>query len=173
MSTPTMIIVLAVTNPACLFLGYLFGRLTRATVRIEENMETDDAPTPRPADDRGRRVSLMAIAVVVAVIGIGTAVTGVVILRNQDRLAGCIAGYSNASAAVTRERSAAQDVVNEQIDQFMQAVLEAFSATPADGRKKIYDAVQSYNEARTQAKETRKNNPLPDPPEDACTELTD
>lgn len=176
MSTPTLIVLLVGSNAACLALGFLFGRLTGATLRIEEKMTaTPDAPAEkaaRPAWGRQRSI-LVAVALAVALIGIVTSVAGYQITRNQDRLAGCVAGYSNALSDALTESRAAQNVVNEQLDNFMQAVLDAFSTAPDEGRQKVLDAVAAYVDARANAKQVQKDHPLPEAPRDACSELVD
>lgn len=170
----TLILVLA-TDSACLFLGFVFGRLTRATVEIEGHMATEEDPSvPVVVPERKRRVTgLQLVAAGVVVIGLITALIGFSVTRNQDRLAGCVVGYSNASSAAFKARSRAQNEVNNQVDNVFAAFLAAFSDTPSEGRKRVFDAIDGYNKARIESKKTQKENPLPDPPEDACAELLD
>lgn len=168
------LIVLIASNTACLFLGYLFGRLTRAAVRIEETMDIDDTPPPVVAPVERRRITTFRLlGIAVALIGVITAGMGYVVIRQQDRIVGCVVGYSSANSAAVKARSAAQNEVNDQIDNFMAAILQAFSSAPAEGRQLVFDAVKSYNESRSKAKSTQRDNPLPDPPEHACAELMD
>lgn len=172
MSTGQVIYLMAATNVPCLILGYLFGRLTKATVRIEETMATDEEPVSEtPPATRRRITSLQFIGAAVVVIGLVTAGFGVAVVRNQDRLAGCVVGYSNATADALKASRAAQAVVNEQLDNFMRAILEAFSSDPAVGRQKIFDAVEAYSVARAEQLQAQKDNPLPEAPRDACAEL--
>lgn len=178
MNTPDVLWILAGSNVACLSLGYLFGRLTRATIRIEERMteppvDSQAAVPEPPKASRRRWGALQLITVGVVLIGVMTAAIGVVVTRNQDRLVGCVAGYSNANADALKQSRTAQNVVNDQLDNFMSAVLAAFSTAPADGRAKVQAAVKSYVEAREAAKQVQKDNPLPDAPRDACAELLD
>lgn len=165
-------LVIAATDTACLFLGFLFGRLTRATIQIEESMVTDeDNPKPKTPTRRRRVTGFQVMSGFVVAIGLITALVGFQVTRNQDRIVGCVVGYSNASSAAFKARAAAQNEVNEHLDDFMNAVLQAFSTAPADARQLIFDSVKSYNEARAKAKTTQRDNPLPEPPEDACAEL--
>lgn len=176
MTRDMVITVMALGYPPCLFLGYLFGRMARATVQIEETMTADPKPTvtsPSEPNERRRVGALRLVAAAVAVIGIVTAAMGYIVIRNQDRIVGCVVGYSNASSTAFKARAAAQNEVNDQLDNFMEAILQAFSTAPADGRKLVFDAVTSYNDARRAAKEAQSQNPLPDPPESACAELMD
>jgi hypothetical protein len=181
-NTVTLVGVLVGSNVGCLFLGYLFGRMARATVQIEETMTTDDtadvpaaepAPVPVDAYDRRNAIVLRILAAVVAVVGIVTATMGYVVIRNQDRIVGCVVGYSNASSAAFKARAAAQNDVNTQMDNFMAAILQAFSSAPAEGRQLVFDAVTAYNQSRADAKTAQAKNPLPEPPEHACAELMD
>lgn len=175
MNTPTLILVLVGSNAACLFLGYLFGRLARATVQIEENMDTAQEEPPA---GHGRRVTaLHVISLVVVAIGLVTAVVGYQITRNQDRIVGCVVGYSNAAAAAAKARSAASNAALDQLDMVMEAVANAYSAADLgqvnDARAEVRAAIQNYVDARHDAKEAQRRNPLPDPPRDACAELLD
>lgn len=181
MNTVTLAGVLVGSNVGCWFLGYLFGRMARATVHIEETMNTDDAahpepqaaPAPPPVTGRRQLNALRIMAAVVAAIGIVTATLGYVVIRNQDRIVGCVVGYSNASSAAFKARAAAQNDVNTQMDNFMAAILQAFSSGPTEGRQLVFDAVTAYNQSRADAKQAQAKNPLPDPPEHACAELMD
>lgn len=177
MNTPNLLAVLVGSNAACLFLGYLFGRLTRATVRIEENMDADpDATTPDPP---ARRLTpLRALGLVVVAIGVATIALGVMVTVKQaeaeardDRLTACITGYSNALADAFRERASATSDASEAVDTVMAAIGMAFVDAPAVGRDRVLAAIQAYNEARAEAKKTQAENPLPDAPRDACAEL--
>lgn len=178
MGTGLVVVLLVGSNSACLFLGYLFGRMARATVQIEENMVTDVPETPpdrAPAarDRQHRTNALRLLGVAVALIGVITAGMGYTVIRQQDRIVGCVVGYSNANSAALKARAQAQNEVNAQLDNFMAAILQAFSSAPAEGRQLVFDAVTAYNDARTAAKEAQSRNPLPDPPEHACAELMD
>ena len=46
--------LLLLTNPACVFLGFLFGRMTRAAVEIEDRM-VEGAPDPDSAEGQRHR----------------------------------------------------------------------------------------------------------------------
>lgn len=175
MSVTTVAVLVVSGTSAGLFIGYLLGRLTRSVMEIEKRV-TDHINENGEAPDKSRRFRLSAlhiIAVGVVVTGLVTALIGVNVTRNQDRIVGCVAGYSNASAAAFKQRSAAQSVVNEQLDGFMQAVLDAFSTAPADGREKIRLSVESFVEARQEQARVQRENPLPEAPENACAELLD
>lgn len=174
MSLTMALIIIVTSNGSTAFLGFLLGRLTRVTVEIGEKMSTEDEepkPEETPERHRWKILPLHIISIGVVVIGLVVALLGFSVTRNQDRIIGCVAGYSNASSAAIKAGRAAQNEVNKQLDNFMSAILQAFSSAPEDARKLIFDSVKSYNEARTKAKETQRENPLPDPPEDACAEL--
>lgn len=175
MSLGTVVILLVASNVGCSLLGFLLGRLTRATVAIEQEIEQhmsdeEDSPPPRP---KRRITALQVIAGTVAMIGIMTVVMGVITTRNQDRLAGCVVGYSNATADALKASRAAQTEVNDRMDGFMQAVLQAFSSPPAEGRDLILKSVRDYVAAREEARTVQRQNPLPEAPRDACAELLD
>lgn len=178
MDAGLVVVLLVGSNSACLFLGYLFGRMARATVQMEESMAADtpdvarEAPMSAPVGRR-RLNAFRLLAWTVALIGAVTTAMGYVVIRNQDRLVGCVVGYSNASSAAAKARSAAQNDVNTQIDNVMAAFQAAFTDAPAVGRDRVFGAIDAYNKARAKAKETQRDNPLPDPPEDACAELID
>jgi hypothetical protein len=176
-NTPTLLVVLIGSNVACLFLGYLLGRLTRATVRIEENMDTDTEAPPVAEDVFPRRL-LHVLAVIVAVVGVATIALGVVVTVAQrqaeirdDRLTACITGYSNALADTLDVRGRPAQEATEQLDKVMIAILDAYDDVPAEGRLKVQGAIQGYVDARAQAKKTQAAHPYPDAPRDACADL--
>jgi hypothetical protein len=172
MSTTTVAILLAAGNPACLFLGFLFGRLTRATIAIEEKI-VDEKKIDTDSVRRHRSIAKYWVMVIVAAIGLITAVVGFMVTRNQDRLTGCVVGYSNALADAFEQRLAASNDVNEQLDNVMSSFLAAFNDAPEVGRDRVFKAIEEYNKARTEAKNAQRENPLPDAPRDACAELLD
>jgi hypothetical protein len=169
----TVVIVLIGSNIACSLLGFLLGRTTRATVVMEQRMTNDDdekEPDHRPW---WHVTSMQVIAFVVAAIGVVTAAVGVHLIRTQDQIIGCVVGYSNATADALEQRSSAASRANEQVDRVFAAFLAAFDDLPAEGRERARKAIAEYTEARTNAKETAKQNPLPEAPRDACAELRD
>jgi hypothetical protein len=174
--------LLLATNLACGFLGFLFGRMTRATVEIEEHMNHDnDSPPPSAGPPSPRRLtSLRVLAVVVALIGASTVVLGVVVTREQaaaderdDRLTACVVGYSNALGDALEQRVAANTAANDAVDTVMQAFADAFSQLPEEARENLRLAFEHYTEMRREARVSIKANPLPDVPRDACAELLD
>jgi len=180
-STPDLILVLVGSNLACLFLGYLGGRLTRATIRIEEQMSTEEGapdagaegPDERPRPWHPGRGTLISIAGAVVVIGLVTASMGFIMSRNQDRLTACVAGYSNALAdTLSATREANTDAAN-QLDAVFQAVLDAYDDIPAEGQERVRSAVEAHQKARAEQRKTQSSNPLPEAPRDACAELLD
>lgn len=174
MSTTMTVILLVATNPACALLGFLFGRITRATVDIADSVTEEGTEMPDKEKRRvGRTNPITIISVVVVLIGLITAIVGYQVTRNQDRIVGCVVGYSNASADAFEQRADAQREVNDQLANFMRAVRDAFSSAPADGRKKVFDAVEDFVKADDEAKRIRGENPLPEAPRDACAELLD
>jgi len=174
-NTATLVVVLVGSNVACLFLGYLFGRLTRATVEIEETMEASDAAQPPSPEQKRKITALHVISLVVVAIGLVTAVVGYQITRNQDRIVGCVVGYSNAAATAAKARAHASNVALDQLDAVMDAVAKAYAAADLgqvnDARTSVRAAIQGYVDARHDAKEAQRKNPLPEPPQDACADL--
>lgn len=177
MSTTMVWWLLALSNPACVFLGFLFGRMTQATVEIEDRMAHDgneetNAPSSQPRSRDRQHLMLQAVAVGVVLIGIITAIIGFNVTRNQDRLAGCVTGYSNSLADALDRRSASAAEATEKLDAVMEKVVTAFSSPPSEQTTQaVRDAILDYVEARRRAKEAQRENPLPDPPRDACAEL--
>lgn len=177
MSLTMALIVLIASNACTAFLGFIFGRQARATVEIGEHMSTEeDVEESKPVEPpkKKRRVTpVHLISFGVVAIGLVVALLGFSVTRNQDRIIGCVAGYSNASSAAIKAGREAQNKVNDKLDTFMLAIAQAFSSAPEDARELILSSVQGYNKARADAKAAQSENPLPDPPEDACRELLD
>lgn len=172
MSTTTVVILLLASNPACVFLGFLFGRLTRATVMIEEKI-VDDEKLDTAKIKRRRFTAVHWLTAVVATIGIVTAIIGLMVTHNQDRLVGCVVTYSDAAGDAIEQRSIASNAVNTQLDNVMAAFLAAFTDAPAAGRDRVFKAIEAFNKARLEAKQAQKENPLPEVPRNACAELLD
>lgn len=183
MSMTTFWITLVLSNPACIFLGFLFGRMARATAEMEEHMSPDNGSPPSTGEEgkaRRRVTSLRVLGLVVALIGATTIVMGVIVTRQQaaanerdDRLTACIAGYSNALADAFASRQQANLEASEAVDKVMAAIDLAFSDAPGVGRDRVRQAIKEYNEARAEAKRAAADHPLPDAPRDACSELLD
>lgn len=174
MSTSTIMLVLVSSNIACAFLGFLFGRMTRAAVTIEDHMSTGDEIPPvtdSPTRRRRRVTAIQVMAGALVFIGVATTALGIVLTRNQDRIVGCLVGYSNASSVAIKAGRAAQNKVNDQLDNVMGAFQSAFTDSPAEGRDRVFKAIDAYNRVRTEAKRVQRENPLPDAPENACAEL--
>lgn len=170
---------LALTNLACLIIGYLLGRNTRAVTDIQEKLMADDTARPggethKQARSRLRRVhAWQVLGALVALVGIMTAVFGVVLIRNQDRLTGCVTGYSNALADTLDKRAAPQQAATEQLDRVMRAIVDAYATASAEAQVEVRRAIEAYVVARDEAKKFLAANPLPDAPRDACAELLD
>ncbi len=181
MSTTTVLILLAISNPACGFIGYLIGRISRDTADTKEAVmheveETDGVdPVPRESRpvSRWRANTVVLISAAVAATGIITAIVGFNVTRNQDRLVGCVVGYSNATADAFEARRVAANDANQQVENVFRAFLAAFNDTPAAGRDRVRLAFEQYIKAREESKKVQKDNPLPDAPRDACSELLD
>lgn len=177
MNTTTTLVVILGSNSACLFLGYLFGRLTSSTVQIEENMDPEDEKPSETVSGRRKLNAIQVIAWSVAFIGIVTVALGYVVIRNQDRIVGCVVGYSKAQAAATKARSAANNDVFDQLDMVMETIGRAYAAADIgqtnEARTAGRKAIEDYNKSRKEAKQAQRENPLPDVPEEACAELID
>lgn len=168
--------VLLSSNGACAFLGFLLGRVTRATIAIEEHVMADTEES-LPAPVRTWKLwppsALQVIAGFVAVVGLLTVGLGVIVTRNQDRLAGCVAGYSTALADALDKRARPQQEATEQLDKVMLAIVNAYRTQTSEDAAKVRSAIEQYVVAREHAKDVLRRNPLPDAPRDACAELLD
>lgn len=174
MSMTMTLVLLAATNPACALLGFLFGRITRATVDIAESVTEEGAAVPDEEKRKLRRANpITLISVVVVLIGLVTAIVGFQVTRNQDRIVGCVVGYSNASADAFERRAKATGETNDQVEEVFRAIDQAFTEAPVDGRKRVRDAITKYLKARDNGRAVAERNPLPDAPRDACAELLD
>jgi hypothetical protein len=183
MSMTTFWITLVLSNPACIFLGFLFGRMTRATVEIEEHMSQDnDSPPLTGGEGKARRrvTSLRVLGLVVAIIGATTIGLGILVTKEQAdanardaRLTACITGYSNALADAFASRQKSNSEASEAVDKVMAAIDLAFGDAPGVGRDRVRQAIKEYNEARAASKRATADHPLPEAPRDACAELLD
>lgn len=178
MSTTTVLILLAISNPACGFIGYLIGRIARDTAETKDAVthdveQTDGLSEDKSVGPRWRMNVVVVIGMAVAAIGVVTALIGFSVTRNQDQLAGCVVGYSNATADALEARSSAATEANQQVENVFRAFLAAFSDTPAVGRERVQHAFEEYLKAREATAKAQKDNPLPEAPRDACADLLD
>lgn len=175
MNTTTVWILLLASNPACVFLGYLWGRVTRATVEIAESAVDNQAnpgePTPQIVESKAQTKAMRIMAVAMVTIGLATALTGFVLTRNQDRIVGCVVGYSNAMSDTLKDRLGPQQRATEALDRIMEALAEGIETPTPKASERVRTAINEYVEMRTEAKKTSAQNPYPDAPRDACSEL--
>lgn len=170
MSAPLMWTVLVTSNLACGFLGFLFGRVTRATVDIAEG---DPAVSNAPEAKKSKRrfTQNMVVSIAVALVGALTVILGIVSTQSYDRLIGCVVTYSNQLSDALDARTAPARAAFAEMDKIMQAVAENFDKPTAEAAQKIQDAVEHYNNARRVSGEAVRDNPYPDAPRDACSHL--
>ena len=121
---------------------------------------------------KAAREKLVA-AVCVFFLGVGLFVVGMTLSANQDRLTGCIIGYSNALADSLDARSQASGESQAALDRVMEAVSAAFEkATPAAGEQ-VREAIDDYVKYRRNVTKSQQRNPYPAAPRDACADLVD
>lgn len=166
-------VALLATNLPGLVVGFLIGRrVPRATVKIEESMDENLPPAPP------KQRALLIIASVVALIGVGTVALGIIVMRyvavddaRDHQFAACVAGYSNALGDALKARLAANQAVTDQMDLFMNAVVQAFDNATPETREALIAAARAYVKQRLEAQAELQDNPLPEVPRDACAEL--
>lgn len=168
MTLLTALLILIPTNVATFALGSLWGLSKGRSIRVGDVMTERTAPSTRAPR------WMYVIAAMTAFVGVAVIALGVMVINaqsQQDRLVGCVEGYSNAAAAAQRARSAATSDVFNQIDAVFSKVLVVLDDAATDGRQQIFDAIKAYDDARTAAKQAQKDNPLPEAPENACADL--
>lgn len=150
---------------AGLLAGYFMARSTVAVATIaaaaKEEIPVADQPSRRP-----RFSATHVIGVVVALLGIFTAVQSYVQGEATERLAVCTQAYSNGFADAIEERSKASADAQNALDDFITAVAKA---TPTEaGRDQVRKAFDDYLSKRATAKKAQAENPYPAPPRDVC-----
>jgi hypothetical protein len=114
---------------------------------------------------------VVLVSVVLLTIGAGAVLGGWVLSSRQDRIIGCVTGYSNALAVALDKRAAASEAARRELDEVMTTVADAFEdASPAAGDR-VRSAIRTYVERRQDTRETQAENPLPQPPRDVCADL--
>jgi hypothetical protein len=115
-----------------------------------------------------RRWPVVATAAVLVAVGATTVVTGIQLSDKQDRIIGCVTGYSNQLADALDARFEASSQAQLALDEFISTVS---SATPTpEGRRLAQRALADYQQKRADAKAAQQDNPYPPAPRDACKE---
>jgi hypothetical protein len=169
------VFIFIVSNMASILIGWLLGRTGRNTAVVAAAVEGEE---PTKESDRRRASPTQVIAVLMMVVAGVTAVNGVSVSTQQGeqaeehrRFVDCVTVQFNKLADALDARSRPQQEATLLQDAIWKEVAEAFRTPTTDSSKRIQDAVDAYNHARTDVVEAQKKNPLPDPPRDACSQL--
>jgi hypothetical protein len=114
-----------------------------------------------------------AIILSIALVAIGafTVISGIRGSVQQDRIIGCVAGYSNALADSLEQRAKASQDAQAALDQVMETVATGFdNPSPAAGVA-VRKAIDNYVTLRKTSREAQAHNPYPAPPRDVCSDL--
>lgn len=119
------------------------------------------------------RWPVVMVSLALLLIGAVAVFGGLELSSRQDRIIGCVTGYSNALADTLDKRTAATQQAQESLDRVMEAVSKAFHSEDAATAARVRSAIENYVELRTKTKDTQARNPLPQPPRDVCRNLID
>lgn len=150
--------------------GYLLGRLARdvhllanPTLEGERVHESRIEDAPR----RWRPGPRLLIGLVIVILGVGTAVQGIVVNNRVEHLQQCQASYSNRFADALDARTDATQQSQQALDRLVATIGHNLNDKRAN-QAAIADAVGHYRQLRSKAKQQRATHPYPDPPREAC-----
>lgn len=162
-----------VSNLATGLIGWLLGKTGRNTAVVAAAVEGEEGLPG--AGDRRRTTPTQVIAVLMMVVAGVTAVNGVSVSTQQGEQArehrdftDCVTKQFNRLADALDARANPQREATLMQDEIWRVVAEAFRSPQPDSSKRIQDAVDAYNQARSVVVAAQAKNPLPDPPRDAC-----
>lgn len=156
--------------------GYVLGRLAADVHRLadptEPHLEGDrvhDEPLYRPRPQRQRRPSgRLLIGILIVVLGVGTAVQGIITTQRVEHLQQCQARYSNKFADALDARTTVSNGSQRALDNLVTTIGAHLGRNKQADQDAIADALQQYLAQRHMAKQERARHPLPDPPREAC-----
>lgn len=163
-------ILFVVSNAACVFLGWLFGKTGRnAAVAAAAAEERDSAQE----GSRMRPFRWMVVAVIV-VCGV-TAVSGAIVASNQEMLvedqhqfAECVSDQFDALIEALDARSSSSREATDQLTEVFRTIVQAYRAPSPDSAKTVREAIERYYTLREEADDRLRQNPYPEPPRNAC-----
>ena len=166
--------------------GVLFTRLILDTRRIAEATEQgfypfldcggafmadDELPTEDLVRKAARRRAVfnprLVIGLVVVMLGILTAVQGIVTSNRVAALQQCQAHYSNGFADALDARTKASNDSQHAMDDLVRTIGQHVTGKPED-QAAINAAVSRYVAQRQTAAKQRRAHPLPPPPRESC-----
>ncbi len=86
----------------------------------------------------------------------------------QFQLADCLSRNVSESANASAERLKAAEQDRKALDDMIQAIAGARSASPAEAQAQVNGALDNYIASRKASDEQRRRNPPPPPPSQAC-----
>jgi len=115
---------------------------------------------------RWRPNGTYVFGLILVLLGIGTAVQGIVQSKANDRLTNCIATYSNDLADAIEVRSKASIEAQRASDVMWQTI--ASLPQTDEGRAQARKVFEDYIKAREAANRAQAENPYPAPPRAVC-----
>lgn len=159
-----------------LLVGFFLGRSTVAAGAIADAVypKGDSMPEDTGPDVKRRRrprlTATVVLGVVIAALGVFTAVQSYVQSEATERLTACQQAYTDGFADAIDARSQASADAQEALDEWMTKVNEVIKTPSPEAAKQIREAFQEYLDARAEAKETQQDHPYPPAPRDVCRE---
>lgn len=153
-----------------LLVGFFMGSSTAAVEAIADAVQDEgeimsDAPV---RERRPRFTTTVVLGVVIAVLGVFTAVQSYVQSAATDRLTECQVAYANGFADALDARSSATSEAQNALDEFLST---AAAAVPtSEGRDQVRKALAEYLAKRADAKKAQAEHPFPPAPRDVCKE---
>lgn len=153
--------------------GYLLGRLTRDVHRLA-NPTLEGERVPEPAVETPRRPRRwrpgpqLLVGLLVVLLGVGTAVQGVVVSNRVEHLQQCQARYSNRFADAIDARTDTSNNSQQALDDLVNTIGKNLGGNGKANQAAISRALRQYMAQRAKTKQQRAKHPYPEPPREAC-----
>ncbi len=153
---------------AGLLTGFFMGRSTVVVEAVVDAVQAEGDTVTDAKPKRFRFTGMHVLGVVVAVLGVFTAVQSYVQGEATDRLVVCTKAYQDGFADALDERQKATSEAQDALDDLLTKVA-AITPSP-EGRQRFRDALAEYLEKRAAAKQAQRDHPYPPAPRDVCEE---
>ncbi|HCB80540.1 MAG TPA: hypothetical protein DEQ00_04105 [Mycobacterium tuberculosis] len=148
--------------------GYVLGRLAADVHQLANPNEGGRVNQPTAKEPRWRPAPQLIVGLLVVILGVGTAIQGIVVNNRVQQLQQCQARYSNRFADAIDARTTATNGSQRALDELVAAIGKRLDRGGKADQAAIAGALQRYLTQRDQSKQERAAHPYPEPPREAC-----
>lgn len=154
--------------------GYMLGRITRDVHHLANPEARVPTPEPEPAakEHRPRRwhpSAQLLIGLLVVVLGVGTAIQGIVVNNRVEHLQQCQTRYTSRFADALDARTQATNDSQAALDNLVNTIGKNLGQGGKANQAAISRALRQYMAQREKTKHERAKHQYPEPPRQACS----